>query len=60
MNNKPLSLSIADGSLVIETMTKTAEELLKEGYVQLDNKSLSQFSPVIRLIEEFGLQKWGE
>ena len=58
MKSNPQKLSVADGSLIIETMTKSTDELLNDGYIKLDNKSLAQFSPVIRLIEEVGMQKW--
>ncbi len=58
MDNNTSVLNLADNGLVIETMTKSADELLKDGYIKLDKKYYGQFSPVIKLLEELGLQKW--
>ena len=51
-------LNLANDGLIIETMTKTADELIKDGYIKLDGEMLARFSPVLKLIENIGFQQW--
>jgi len=59
MKNKiPSTISLADNSLILESMTMSSSELVDNGYIKLDGKTLARFSPVIGLVESLGFQKW--
>lgn len=58
MDNISSVFNFVESGLFIEPLTKSSDELLKEGYVLLDNKSIAKLSPILRLVEAAGLQKW--
>ena len=57
-NTAETILRLANNGLILEKMTISASELLKDGYIKVDKKSIEQFSPVIRLVESLAFQQW--
>ena len=51
-------LRLANNGLVIEKMTASVSDLLTDGYIKVDKKSIDQFSPIIKLVESFAFQEW--